>query len=125
MCFQEKRAPSSLPTLVMSVLVVFLILAAMYESWSVPFSVLLVVPVGIAGAIAALLASKFDLNVFAHVGLLMLIGLAGKNAILVVEFAKQTMEQQGKGAVEAALEAGRDRLRPILMTSLAFVLGCV
>lgn len=125
MSFQEKRAPSSVPTLILSIFLVFLILAALYESWSVPFSVLLVVPVGIAGAFVALLGFGREFNVFGQVGLLMLIGLAGKNAILVVEFAKQAMDKEGKGLIEAALEGARVRLRPILMTSFAFVFGCI
>jgi HAE1 family hydrophobic/amphiphilic exporter-1 len=103
---------------------VFLILAALYESWSLPFSVLLSVPVAVLGANAGLLLRKFDNNVYAQIGLIMLIGLTAKNAILIVEFA--ILEHaKGKDFVEAALEAGRARLRPILMTSFAFILGCV
>jgi hydrophobic/amphiphilic exporter-1 (mainly G- bacteria), HAE1 family len=108
----------------MSFLFVFLILAAMYESWSLPFSVLLSVPVAVLGAYGGLLLRKFDNNVFAQIGLVMLIGLTAKNAILIVEFA--ILEHaKGKDLVTAALEGARLRLRPILMTSFAFILGCV
>jgi multidrug efflux pump subunit AcrB len=102
--------------------VVFLCLAALYESWSVPIAVLLVVPLGVLGALAgALLTWKMN-DVYFQVGLLATIGLASKNAILIVEFAKGLVED-GHDAVAAALEAARLRLRPIVMTSLAFVLG--
>jgi multidrug efflux pump len=103
-------------------LVVFLCLAALYESWSIPFAVMLSVPIGIFGALLAATCSGQTNDVYFKVGLLTTIGLAAKNAILIVEFA---IEQQaaGKGLVEATLEAARQRLRPILMTSLAFVLG--
>ena len=108
----------------MSFLFVFLILAALYESWSLPFSVLLSVPVAVLGAYGGLLLRKFDNNVFAQIGLVMLIGLTAKNAILIVEFAVLE-HSKGKELVEAALEGARLRLRPILMTSFAFILGCV
>ena len=120
---QEQEAGSQGPLLFgISVLVVFLCLAALYESWSIPFSVLLVVPLGVTGALAA--ASFFGLSndVFFQVGLLTTIGLASKNAILIVEFAKD-LHDAGKGVFEATLEAARLRLRPIIMTSLAFGLG--
>src|SRR5258708_22861981 len=108
----------------MSFLFVFLILAGLYESWSLPFSVLLSVPVAVVGADGGLLLRKFDNNVFAQIGLVMLIGLTAKNAILIVEFA--ILENtKGKELVQAALEGARLRLRPILMTSFAFILGCV
>jgi HAE1 family hydrophobic/amphiphilic exporter-1 len=125
MSFQEKKAEGGQAMVFgMSFLFVFLILAALYESWSLPFSVLLSVPVAILGANAGLLLRKFDNNVFAQIGLVMLIGLTAKNAILIVEFA--ILETgKGKGLVEAALEGARLRLRPILMTSFAFILGCV
>jgi HAE1 family hydrophobic/amphiphilic exporter-1 len=125
MSFQEKKAEGGQAMVFgMSFLFVFLILAALYESWSLPFSVLLSVPVAILGANAGLLLRKFDNNVFAQIGLVMLIGLTAKNAILIVEFA--ILENaKGKGLVEAALEGARLRLRPILMTSFAFILGCV
>src|SRR5262249_33016042 len=106
----------------LSFLFVFLILAALYESWSLPFSVLLGTPIAVAGAFAALAARQMVNNVFAQIGLVMLIGLAAKNAILIVEFARLEYEK-GKPLVEAALEGARVRLRPILMTSFAFILG--
>ncbi len=125
MSFQEKKAAGGQAMVFgMSFLFVFLILAALYESWSLPFSVLLSVPIAVLGANAGLLLRKFDNNVFAQIGLVMLIGLTAKNAILIVEFA--ILENaKGKGLVEAALEGARLRLRPILMTSFAFILGCV
>jgi HAE1 family hydrophobic/amphiphilic exporter-1 len=125
MSFQEKKAEGGQAIVFgMSFLFVFLILAALYESWSLPFSVLLSVPIAVLGANAGLLLRKFDNNVFAQIGLVMLIGLTAKNAILIVEFA--ILENaKGKGLVEAALEGARLRLRPILMTSFAFILGCV
>jgi len=95
----------------------------LYESWSLPFSVLLSVPIAIVGAFAGLAIRHFDLNVYAQIGLVMLVGLAAKNAILIVEFAK-TRREQGKSLVDAALEGARVRLRPIVMTSLAFICGC-
>ena len=125
MSYQENKASGGQALVFgMSFLFVFLILAALYESWSLPFSVLLSVPVAILGANAGLLLRKFDNNVFAQIGLVMLIGLTAKNAILIVEFA--ILEHaKGKGIVDAALEGARLRLRPILMTSFAFILGCV
>jgi HAE1 family hydrophobic/amphiphilic exporter-1 len=103
---------------------VFLVLAAQYESWSLPFTVLLGTPLAVLGAFLGLFVRNFDLNVFGQIGLVMLIGLAAKNAILIVEFAKIELES-GKPLVEAALTGARLRLRPILMTSFAFILGCV
>ncbi|MDB4974240.1 MAG: efflux system, inner rane transporter CmeB [Myxococcaceae bacterium] len=108
----------------LSLLFVFLILAALYESWSLPFSVLLSTPVAILGAYLGLLSAKFDNNVFAQIGLIMLVGLTAKNAILIVEFAKAKLEE-GMPLMDAALEGARLRLRPIIMTSLAFIFGCV
>jgi HAE1 family hydrophobic/amphiphilic exporter-1 len=123
--YQEIKAEGTTALLfALSLVFVFLILAALYESWSLPFSVLLSVPVAIFGAFAGLYLRHFDFGVFAQIGLIMLIGLAAKNAILIVEFAKDQLEQ-GKDLVEAALEGARLRLRPILMTSFAFILGCV
>jgi hydrophobic/amphiphilic exporter-1 (mainly G- bacteria), HAE1 family len=108
----------------LSLLFVFLILAALYESWSLPFSVLLSVPVAILGAFIGLASKHLDNNVFAQIGLIMLVGLTAKNAILIVEFAKAKLEA-GVPLVEAALEGAKLRLRPILMTSFAFIFGCV
>ena len=126
MSYQEKKAAGGQAVVFgMSLLFVFLILAAMYESWSLPFSVLLSTPVAVLGAYGGLLLRKFDNNVFAQIGLVMLIGLTAKNAILIVEFAKLEHDQKGKVLVDAALEGARLRLRPILMTSFAFILGCV
>jgi HAE1 family hydrophobic/amphiphilic exporter-1 len=122
--YQQATAPSSAGVFVLALLFVFLILAALYESWSLPFSVLLGTPVAALGAFAGLLVQRMDFNVYAQIGLVMLIGLTAKNAILIVEFAKNQLEA-GKPVVEAALEGARLRLRPILMTSFAFVLGCV
>lgn len=123
--FQQKRAEGNAAgVFALSLLFVFLILAALYESWSLPFSVLLGTPIAIFGAFLGLLMRQFENNVYAQIGLVMLIGLAAKNAILIVEFAKLEVER-GKSAREAALSAARLRLRPILMTSFAFTLGCV
>jgi HAE1 family hydrophobic/amphiphilic exporter-1 len=127
MSYQEKRAQEGVSATVifaMSLLFVFLVLAAQYESWTLPFSVLLSLPVAVWGAFAGLIVGHYELNVYAQIGLVMLIGLSAKNAILIVEFAKMKHEQ-GLGLVEAALEAAKLRLRPILMTSFAFILGCV
>jgi len=101
-----------------------LILAAQYESWSLPFSVLLGTPIAVFGAFAFIMIRNMELNLYAQIGLVMLIGLAAKNAILIVEFAKVEYEK-GKELAEAALEGAKLRLRPILMTSFAFILGCV
>jgi HAE1 family hydrophobic/amphiphilic exporter-1 len=123
--FQEKRAAGTTGrTFALSLVFVFLILAALYESWSLPFSVLLSVPVAVFGAFVGLLLRKFNFDVFGQIGLIVLIGLAAKNAILIVEFAKAEFEKGGTLA-EAALHGARLRLRPILMTSFAFILGCV
>jgi multidrug efflux pump len=123
--FQERQASGGAGAVfALSFLFVFLVLAALYESWTLPFSVLLSVPVAVLGAFLGLFLRKFDLDVYAQIGLVMLIGLAAKNAILIVEFAKDELEK-GRDLVAAALEGARLRLRPILMTSFAFVLGCV
>jgi hydrophobic/amphiphilic exporter-1 (mainly G- bacteria), HAE1 family len=123
--YQEHKASGTAGKIfALSLLVVFLILAALYESWTLPFSVLLSVPIAILGAFAGLYLRKFDLDIYAQIGLVMLIGLAAKNAILIVEFARDEMTK-GKDVVDAALEGARLRLRPILMTSFAFIFGCV
>ncbi|WP_038900572.1 efflux RND transporter permease subunit [Dickeya dadantii] len=126
MSYQERLAGNQAPALIIiSAIVVFLCLAALYESWSIPFSVMLVVPLGVFGAVMAAGLRGLENDVYFKVGLLTTIGLSAKNAILIVEFAKDLMEKEGKGLVEATLDAVRMRLRPILMTSLAFILGVV
>ena len=127
MSFQEEQAQKGVSPMVifgLSLLFVFLILAAQYESWSLPFSVLMSTPIAVAGAFAGLFVRHMENNIYAQIGLVMLIGLAAKNAILIVEFAKMEYEK-GKPLMEATLEGARLRLRPILMTSFAFILGCV
>jgi HAE1 family hydrophobic/amphiphilic exporter-1 len=123
--YQERKASGSAGRLFgLSVVFVFLILAALYESWTLPFSVLLSVPVAIVGAFGGLLLRRFDFDVYAQIGVVMLIGLSAKNAILIVEFAKSRREH-GSELLQAALEGARIRLRPILMTSFAFIFGCL
>ncbi|GKW41969.1 multidrug efflux RND transporter permease AcrD [Pectobacterium parvum] len=123
MSLQERLSGAQAPALyAISLLVVFLCLAALYESWTVPFSVMLVVPMGVLGALVATWARGLENDVYFQVGLLTVVGLSAKNAILIVEFANE-MNQKGKDLVEATLEASRQRLRPILMTSLAFIFG--
>jgi multidrug efflux pump len=125
MAYQELQAGSSSAlAFAFGILIVFLILAAMYESWALPGAVLTAVPFGIIGALLATWARGLENDVYFQIGLLVLVGLAAKNAILIVEFAVE-LRQQGKSALEAAVEAGELRLRPIIMTSLAFILGCV
>ncbi|PXX64540.1 MULTISPECIES: efflux RND transporter permease subunit [unclassified Pseudomonas] len=122
--YEERAAGSQAPMLyALSLIMVFLCLAAMYESWSVPVSVLLVVPLGVLGAVAATLGRGLSNDVFFQVGMLTTMGLAAKNAILIVEFAKELYENQGRSLTQAAVEAARLRLRPIIMTSIAFVMG--
>ena len=122
---QERQAGSQLaPILALGMLIVFLVLAAQYESFRLPFAVLLAVPLGLLGAIAACAITGLPLDIYVQIGLLVLVGLACKNAILIVEFAAEE-RRQGKSAFDAAIEAARLRFRPILMTSLAFILGVV
>jgi HAE1 family hydrophobic/amphiphilic exporter-1 len=128
MSYQEVKAAQGVSPAVVfgiSFFIVFLIMAAQYESWTLPFSVLLGVPIAIFGAFAALYFKGLENNVYAQIGLVMLIGLSAKNAILIVEFAKLEHEQNGKSLIDAALLAAKLRLRPILMTAFAFILGCV
>jgi HAE1 family hydrophobic/amphiphilic exporter-1 len=127
MSYQEQAAAQGVPASVifgLSLLFVFLILAAQYESWTLPFSVLLGTPIAVFGAFLALWLRGLENNVFAQIGLITLIGLAAKNAILIVEFAKDEHEK-GKSLIDAALAAAKLRLRPILMTAFAFILGVV
>ena len=122
---QERQSAAQAPMLMaLSMLVVFLVLAALYESWAIPFSVILAVPLGLLGAIGAVMLMSMPNDVFFKVGMITVIGLTAKNAILIVEVAKQ-LREEGKGLVEAAVTAARLRLRPILMTSFAFGLGVV
>ncbi|MEH0075935.1 multidrug efflux RND transporter permease subunit [Pannonibacter sp. Pt2] len=121
--FQERQSGAQVPLLVaLSFLVVFLVLAALYESWTIPLSVMLVVPLGVLGAVIAVHLRGFENDVFFKVGLITLIGLSAKNAVLIVEFARK-LRSEGATLHEAAVEAARLRLRPIVMTSLAFTLG--
>ena len=121
--YEERLSGGQAPALyALSLLVVFLCLAALYESWSIPFSVMLVVPLGVIGAVLGALLRGFDNDVYFQVALVTTVGLSAKNAILIVEFAKANVEQ-GMGLIEAAVQAARQRLRPILMTSLAFMFG--
>jgi HAE1 family hydrophobic/amphiphilic exporter-1 len=140
MSYQEKKAQEGIQTweiFSFSLLFVFLILAALYESWSLPFSVLLSTPVALFGAFFVLWLRRWlmglflpsymvdiEYDVYSQIGLIMLIGLAAKNAILIIEFAKDKFES-GMNLTDAAIEGARLRLRPILMTSFAFILGCV
>jgi multidrug efflux pump len=121
--YQQRLSGAEAPLLYgLSILVIFLCLAALYESWSVPFSVMLVIPLGVMGVLGAALLRGLTNDVFFQVGLLATMGLSAKNAILIVEFAEFAV-RRGENAVQAALEAARLRIRPILMTSLAFIAG--
>jgi multidrug efflux pump len=121
--YQERQAGAQTPMLyTLSVLVVFLCLAALYESWSIPASVIMVVPLGIAGAVLATTFRGLERDVYFQVGMLTTVGLASKNAVLIVEFAKLNMEH-GMSLIDSVMHAVRDRLRPIIMTSMAFGLG--
>jgi len=122
---QEKQSSAQAPILLgLSMLVVFLVLAALYESWVIPFSVMLAVPLGVVGAVVAVQLRGLENDVFFKVGLITIIGLSAKNAILIVEFARSRVAE-GHELFDAVVEAARLRLRPILMTSLAFALGVV
>src|SRR5262245_14838331 len=125
MSYQEQRAGGGVGTFALSLFFVFLILAALYESWSLPWSVLLTTPIAVFGAFLGIAMRRLDNDVFSQVGLIMLIGLVAKNAILIVEFAKMELDKGGESVVEAALNGAKLRLRPILMTSFAFILVCV
>jgi len=123
--YQETKASGSATTsFALSLAFVFLILAALYESWSLPFSVLFSVPVAIFGAFIGLILRGYDLDIYSQIGLIVLIGLSAKNAILIVEFARGELAK-GRTLIDATLEGARLRLRPILMTSFAFIMGCV
>jgi HAE1 family hydrophobic/amphiphilic exporter-1 len=123
--YQEKIAPPATPTLIAAIVFVFLLLAAMYESWRLPWAVLLGSPLVALGAFFGVWLAGYDNNVYVQIGNIMLIGLAAKNAILIVEFAKAKHEKDGMGIEEAALESARLRFRPILMTAFAFILGVI
>jgi HAE1 family hydrophobic/amphiphilic exporter-1 len=124
MSYQEKVAPPAAPTFILAIVFVFLLLAAQYESWRLPWAVLLDTPLVALGAFLGAWLFGFDNNVYVQVGLIMLIGLAAKNAILIVEFAKMKQDQ-GANIEDAALEGAKLRFRPILMTAFAFILGCI
>jgi HAE1 family hydrophobic/amphiphilic exporter-1 len=123
--YQETTAPPSAPTFILAIVFVFLLLAAMYESWRLPWAVLLGSPLVALGAFLGVWLMGYDNNVYVQIGLIMLVGLAAKNAILIVEFAKAKHEQDGLSYEDAALESARLRFRPILMTAFAFILGVV
>jgi HAE1 family hydrophobic/amphiphilic exporter-1 len=125
MSYQEKVAPAATPTFIMAIVFVFLLLAAMYESWRLPWAVLLGSPLVALGAFFGCWLTGYDNNVYVQIGNIMLIGLAAKNAILIVEFAKAKHEQEGLSIEEAALESARLRFRPILMTAFAFIMGVI
>jgi HAE1 family hydrophobic/amphiphilic exporter-1 len=122
--YEERRAPNPLPTFTMAIVFVFLLLAAQYNSWKLPWSVLLGTPIAAFGAFGGVYAMGMENNIFVQIGLILLIGLAAKNAILIVEFAKSRTEE-GASVQEAAMDSARLRFRPILMTAFAFILGVV
>jgi multidrug efflux pump subunit AcrB len=123
--YQEKQIGSqAIVVFAMALFIVYLILSALYESWFIPFSVVLSIPLGVLGAMAGLMYRGMDNNIYTQVGLVLLVGLGAKNAILIVEFAKANREK-GMGIVDSAVDASRQRLRPILMTAFAFILGVV
>ena len=123
MAFQQKKASGQAMIIFgLAIIVVFLILAAQYESWTDPFSVVLVVPLAVLGAAIALMIRNMDNNIYTQVGLVLLVGLSAKNAILIVEFVRD-MRSKGKGLIDATVEGSKLRFRPILMTSFAFILG--
>ncbi|MCB2186144.1 MAG: multidrug efflux RND transporter permease subunit [Deltaproteobacteria bacterium] len=123
--YQEATGGSGAFIFVLAVVFVYLVLAAQYESWKIPFAVILVVPIAVLGAFLAIIIRGLDFNVYTQIGLVLLVGLAAKNAILIVEFAKEARDREGKGIIEAALEACRLRFRPILMTAFSFILGVI
>ena len=121
--YQQLAAGGAAPIIFgLGLIMIFLVLSSLYESWAMPLMIMLCVPLAVLGAILALAIRELPLDVYAQIGLLMLVGLAAKNAILIVEFAK-SLREQGRGIVEAAVEASKLRLRPILMTAFAFILG--
>lgn len=123
--YQEKAAGSQAPMLLtISILVVFLLLVALYESWAIPLSVILIIPIGALGAVAVVYLMGMSNDVYFKVGLITIIGLSAKNAILIVEFAKD-LHQQGHSLKDSAIQAAKLRFRPIIMTSMAFILGVV
>jgi multidrug efflux pump subunit AcrB len=124
LAYQERNAGNPVFIFVLGVLFVFLVLSAQYESWSLPFSIILIVPLSVLAALFGVMLRGQDNNILTQIGFVVLVGLAAKNAILIVEFSRQA-EEEGKSVVEAVIEACRQRLRPILMTSLAFTLGTV
>jgi hydrophobe/amphiphile efflux-1 (HAE1) family protein len=126
LAFQERQTgDTAIFIFALSVLFVFLVLAAQYESWSLPLAIVLIVPMAVLSALAGVMLRGMDNNILTQIGLVVLVGLAAKNAILIVEFAKQAEEEHGMNPVEAVVEASRLRLRPILMTAFAFILGVV
>jgi HAE1 family hydrophobic/amphiphilic exporter-1 len=122
MSFQEKAAGNPMIIFALAIIIVYFVLCAQYESWSISFCILLSVPLALLGTIIAVAVRAMDINIYTQIGIVLLIALASKNAILIVEFAKDARES-GKGIIEAAAEAARLRFRPILMTSFAFIFG--